>query len=386
MSPKATKQSLIQAIAIKAPLFALGFALMAAIIAPVPAMATSRIKDISDIEGIRDNQLIGYGLVVGLNGSGDSLRNSPFTEQSLVAMLERMGVNVRGMNLNPNTVAAVMVTAQLRPFTPQGSNIDVVVSSMGDASSLGGGTLLVTPLMGADGEVYAVAQGPVAIGGFAASGDGGSVSQGNPTSGRVANGAIIEREIAFDMTGVRSLRLSLRNPDLTTARRMAQAINGHLGQQAAVAIDPTNVALTLPTGYPGNIIDLVTDVENLGVVPDQPARVVINEESGIIVMGADVRVSTIAIAQGNLTISVTETPQVSQPSAFSEGGNTEVVARSDIQVDDGSDKRLHVLEESVTLEQLVEGLNALGIGPRDMISILQTIKMAGALQAELVVQ
>ncbi len=366
--------------------FIVGLALMAAIVAPAPAQATSRIKDIADVEGIRENQLIGYGLVVGLNGSGDTLRNAPFTEQSLVAMLERMGVNVRGLNVRTDTVAAVMVTAQLPPFMPQGSTLDVVVSALGDASSLSGGQLLVTPLMAADGEIYAVAQGPVAIGGFSASGDGGSVSQGNPTTGRVANGGIIERELAFSMSGVRSLRLSLRNPDLTTARRMALAINAHLGQEAARATDPTNVALTLPPAYPGSMMDLITDVENLRITPDQPARVVINEASGIIVMGADVRVSTIAIAQGNLTIRVTETPQVSQPGAFSTGGNTEVVPRSNIEIDDSSDRRLTVLEESVTLDTLVQGLNALGIGPRDMISILQTVKTAGALQAELVVQ
>ncbi len=366
--------------------FALGAALAAVLLAPLPAQATSRIKDIADVEGIRENQLIGYGLVVGLNGTGDSLSNAPFTEQSLIAMLERMGVNVRGLNVNTDTVAAVMVTAQLPPFVPQGSTIDVTVSAMGDSESLGGGQLLVTPLMGADGQIYAVAQGPVAIGGFSATGEAGTVSQGVPTTGRIANGAIIERELAFSMNGVQSLRLSLRNPDLTTARRMAQAINSHLGQQAAEATDPTNVALVLPAAYPGSMMDLITDVENLRVEPDQPARVVINEESGIIVMGADVRVSAVAIAQGNLTIRVTETPQVSQPNPFSSGGNTETVPRSNIEIDDGSDQRLTVLEESVTLETLVEGLNALGIGPRDMISILQTIKAAGALQAELVVQ
>ena len=369
-----------------APAYAVGALLLAAIIAPLPAEATSRIKDIADVEGIRDNQLIGYGLVVGLPGTGDSLRNAPFTEQSLIAMLERMGVNVRGLNVNTDTVAAVMVTATLPPFIPQGSTIDVSVAAMGDAESLSGGQLLVTPLMGADGEIYAVAQGPVAIGGFTASGEAGTVSQGIPTTGRIANGAIIEREISFSMNNVSSLRLSLRNPDLTTARRMATAINMHLGQEAAEATDPTNVALHLPANYNGTMMDLLADVENLRVDPDQVARVVINEGSGIIVMGADVRVSTVAIAQGNLTISVTETPQVSQPSPFSEGGNTETVPRTAIEIDDGSDQRLTVLEESVTLETLVEGLNALGIGPRDMISILQTIKTAGALQAELVVQ
>ncbi len=346
------------------------------------ANALSRIKDLADVEGVRDNMLVGYGLVVGLDGTGDSLRNAPFTKQSLESMLERMGVNTRGTNLNTNNVAAVMVTANLPPFATQGSRMDVIISSLGDAASLRGGMLLVTPLIGADSEIYAVAQGPIAIGGFSASGQGSSVTKGVTTSGRIANGAIIEREIGFELASMESLRLSLRNPDLTTAQRMAQAINTYLGTPAATSLNPTTVSLSIPGKYKGNIVALLTEIEQLRVEPDQPARVVIDEQSGIIVIGQEVRVSQVAIAQGNLTISVKESPQVSQPNAFSEGGETTTVPRTDIDIDDGSDSRLLVLEVGVTLQALVDGLNALGVGPQDMIAILQAIKAAGALQAE----
>ncbi|MEM8986460.1 MAG: flagellar basal body P-ring protein FlgI [Pseudomonadota bacterium] len=348
-----------------------------------PAGAKSRIKDIADVEGVRENLLVGYGLVVGLDGTGDGLRNAPFTRQSLEAMLERLGVNTRGEQLNTRNVAAVTVTANLAPFATQGTRMDVTISALGDAQSLQGGTLLVTPLYGADGEIYAVAQGQVAIGGFSAQGDGASITQGVPTNGRIANGAIIEREIGFDLAGMDTIRLALRNPDFTTSQRVAGVINAFLGASAATATDPSTVRLDKPLAYAGDMIRLLTEVEQLVVEPDQPARVVIDEASGIIVMGQDVRVSTVAIAQGNLTISVTETPQVSQPSPFAEQGETVVVPRTDIEVEDGSERKLTVLNESVRLQELVDGLNALGVGPRDMISILQTIKAAGALQAEI---
>ena len=358
--------------------------LLLGLLAGLPAAeANSRIKDIVAVEGIRENPLVGYGLVVGLDGTGDSLRNAPFTLQSLQSFLERLGVNTRGENLNTNNVAAVMVTAKLPPFSAQGSTVDVIISAIGDATSLQGGMLLATPLLGADGEVYAVAQGPIAIGGFSAQAEAGSITQGVPTSGRIANGAIIEKEIPYELQSQRSLRLSLRNPDLTTARRMERAINRFLKSRAAVATDPATVRLTLPEGYKGDMMKLLAEVEQLRVNPDQPARVVIDEQSGIIVIGQDVRVSTVAIAQGNLTISVTETPQVSQPNPFSQTGDTTTVPRSNIEVDAGEDKKLTVLENSVTLQDLVSGLNALGIGPRDLITILQTIKAAGALQADL---
>lgn len=345
--------------------------------------AASRIKDLADMEGVRDNMLVGYGLVVGLNGTGDSLTNATFTKQSLEAMLERLGVNTRGSNMKTDNVAAVMVTAVLPPFAQHGSRIDVNVSAMGDSESLAGGMLLVTPLMGADGEVYSVAQGRIAIGGFVAGGDASSVTQGIPTGGRIASGGIVEREIPFNLGSQRTMRLNLRNPDFTTARRMAQAINDAVGPGTAVMIDSANVKLELSETYNGNIVNLVTDIEQLLIEPDQPARVVINEKSGIIVIGKDVKVSKVAIAQGNLTVRVTETPQVSQPNAFSETGETAVVPRSEIEIDDGSDRRLQVVAGGVALEDLVAGLNALGVGPRDMISILQAIRASGALQAEI---
>jgi len=353
-------------------------------LAPMPAAAQSRIKDIAEFEGVRDNMLIGYGLVVGLNGTGDSLRNAPFTRQSLEAMLERLGVNTRNANLNTKNVAAVMVTASLPAFSRQGGRIDVAVSALGDSDSLAGGMLLVTPLLGADGEVYAVGQGPVAIGGFSAKGDAASVTKGIPTSARIPNGAIVEREVGFELANLEVARLSLRNPDLTTARRIAAAVNRFAGGLAARSIDPATVLVQPPAGR--DMVDFLTDIEQLPIEPDQVARVVINEQSGVIVMGAGVRVDEVAIAQGNLTIRVTETPQVSQPNAFANTGETVVVPRTEVEVDESSDKKLVVLRKGVSLQDLVDGLNALGVGPRDLISILQNIKAAGALQADIVVQ
>jgi flagellar P-ring protein precursor FlgI len=357
--------------------------------------------------------LVGYGLVVGLNGTGDSLNKSIFTRESLIGMLERLGVNARDASLRTNNVAAVMVTATLPAFSRQGSKIDVAVSTLGDSKSLLGGILLVTPMMGADGEVYAVAQGSVQTG-FVAKGAAASVTKGVPTSGRVSNGAIVEREIAFEMASMPSVNLMLRNPDLTTARRIAQVINTFLHAPAARSLDPSTVLLTVPANTPGGVVGLITDIEQLRVEPDQIARVVIDEQNGVIVMGENVRISTVAIAQGNLTVKVTETPQVSQPNPLSPtglaapapvidpngglplgngqdgvqfapggGAQTVVVPRTSVTVDEQSERRLAVLPEGVSLQQLVNSLNALGVGPRDMISILQTIKAAGALQAEI---
>jgi len=352
-------------------------------LSPHQASAFSRIKDLADIEGVRDNMLIGYGLVAGLTGTGDTLQNSPFTRQALQTMLERLGVNTRGYNVNTKDIAAVMVTANLRPFSAQGTRIDVVVSAMGDAKSLNGGTLLATPLLAADGEVYALAQGPVAVGGFSAQGQAASVTRGVPTSGRIANGGTVEREVTFKLAEAPSLRLALRNPDFTTAQRVAQAINRYLGGPAATASDSATVRLNRPANYNGDIVALLTEVEQLKVEPDLPAKVVIDEQSGVIVMGSDVRISTVAIAQGNLTIRVTETAQVSQPQPFSQQGQTQVVPRTNIDVDEQMGRQLIVLQDGVSLQVLVNGLNALGVGPRDMISILQAIKAAGALQAEI---
>jgi flagellar P-ring protein precursor FlgI len=358
-------------------LLALGLSLPAQ-----PAFALSRIKDLASVEGVRSNQLLGYGIVVGLNGTGDTLNNTPFTKQSLQAMLERLGVNTRGANMRTANVAAVMVTANLPPFATQGTRVDVTVSAMGDSKSLQGGTLLVTPLLGADGEVYAVSQGPVAISGFSAEGEASKITRGVPTVGRIANGGVVEREIDFALNKLQTLRLSLRNPDLTTARRVAAAINDFIGGDSAEPTDPSTVALQIPPRFKGNMIKLLTDIEQLRVEPDQGARVVIDERSGIIVMGKDVRVSTVAVAQGNLTVTISEQPQVSQPEPFSRG-QTVVTPRTSVKVDTEGGNKLALVKESVTLAELVDGLNALGIGPRDLISILQAIKSAGALQAEI---
>jgi len=347
------------------------------------AHTASRVKDIAEFEGIRDNILVGYGLVVGLNGTGDSLTNSPFTEQSLTSMLERLGVNTTGETLKTENVAAVIVTATLPPFQRQGTKIDIVVSSLGDAENLTGGTLVVTPLMAADGEVYAVAQGTLTVAGFAAGGEAESITKGVPTTARIASGAIVERELGFDLATLTSLRISLRNPDLTTSRRVAQAVNKYIGNDIAESSDPSTVILNLEGSKRANMVDLLADIEQLMVDPDQIARVVIDEQSGIIVIGKEVKVDTVAIAQGNLTVRITETPQVSQPGPFSEDGETVVVPRTNIEVSEDSDHKLAILNKGVRLQELVDGLNALGIGPRDMISILQAIKAAGALQAEI---
>ncbi len=350
---------------------------------PQTAGATSRIKDLANVEGVRENQLIGYGLVVGLNGTGDTLNNIPFTKQSLQAMLERLGVNVRGQNLRTGNVAAVMVTANLPAFATQGTRIDVTVSALGDSKSLEGGTLLVTPLLGADGNVYAVGQGSVAIGGFQAQGQAAKITRGVPTVGRISNGALVEREIEFQLNRLRQLRLALRNPDFTTAKRIAVAINDFIGAPTAEPLDPGTIGINVPKSYHGNVVSLLTDIEQLRVEPDQEAKIVIDERSGIIVMGSDVRVSTVAVAQGNLTVSVTESPQVSQPAPFSRGRTT-TVPRTRIGVQQDG-KGLAVVRTSVSLQQLVDGLNSLGIGPRDLIGILQAIKAAGAIQADIVV-
>ena len=349
--------------------------------APYRVSATSRIKDLANIEGVRQNQLIGYGLVVGLNGTGDTLNNIPFTRQSLQAMLERLGVNIRGQTLRTGNVAAVMVTANLPPFGTQGTRIDVTVSAMGDSKSLQGGTLLVTPLLGADGNVYAVAQGSLAIGGFAAEGDAAKITSGVPTVGRISNGAIIEREIDFALNRLPNLRLALRNADFTTAKRIAAAVNDYIGTAVAEPVDPSTVQLMIPRQFAGKVVALVTEIEQLQIEPDLPAKIVIDERSGIIVMGRDVRVSTVAVAQGNLTVSISESPQVSQPAPLSRG-QTVVVPRTRIGVQEDG-KKLALVKEGVSLQQLVDGLNALGIGPRDMIAILQAIKAAGAIQADI---
>lgn len=345
-------------------------------------MASSRIKDIADFEGVRENQLIGYGLVVGLNGTGDNIKSINFAKESIISMLDNIGVNARDGQLKAKNIAAVMVTASLPPFARQGTRIDVVVSAMGDAKNLQGGTLVATPLIGANGEVYAVAQGQIATSSVTAVAGSASVSKGVPTSGRIANGAIIENEIDFDFDSLEKITIALRNPDFTTARRVSDAVNAMLGEMKAKALDPATVEVDVPEQYQDNLVGLMTNIEQLQIQPDQTARVVIDESSGIIVIGKDVKINKLAIAQGNLTIKITEVPLVSQPLPFT-NGETVFGATSLIDVDEDTDSRLSVLDTGVNLQELVDGLNALGVTPRDLISILQAIKASGALQADI---
>ena len=347
-----------------------------------PAEASSRIKDIADFEGVRDNQLVGYGLIVGLNGTGDNIKSIDFTRESLVSMLDQIGINARGGQIKSKNVAAVMVTANLPAFARQGSRIDVMVSAVGDAKNLQGGTLLVTPLTGADGEVYALAQGQVAVSGVSAQGATASVVRGVPTSGRIANGAIIEKEIPFELDSLRTIKIALRNPDFTTSRRIADAINANLGTNLAQSLDPGTVEMQVPREYRNRVVDLMTKVEQLQVQPDQNAKVVIDESSGIIVIGKDVKINKLAIAQGNLTIRITDVPFVSQPLPFS-NGETVMGVNTAIDINESVDSKLSVLDTGVNLQELVNGLNALGVTPRDLISILQAIKASGALQADI---
>lgn len=368
--------------------FLIGFALVCSVASSADA---ARIKDIVAFEGVRDNILVGYGLVVGLNGTGDRLQNNAFTEQSLVGFLERQGVNTRGVTLGSKNVAAVTITAKLPPFARAGANIDVSISALGDAKSLLGGTLLATSLAGPDGNVYAVAQGPVTIGGFTAGGNSGSaITKGVPTNGFIPNGAIIEREIDFRLNDLQRVRLSLRNPDITTANNLMRAINQQLGAGTSNVDDPGTVSINVPKSYKGDVVGMLADIETLPVATDQPARIVVDEATGTIVMGENVRISTVAVAQGNLIVKVEETPQVSQPNPFAPGGagdgkgaETTVVPRSDITISEQTGNKIAVLQEGATLKDMVAGLNALGVGPRDLITILQTIKAAGALQADI---
>lgn len=349
-----------------------------------PAFAKSRIKDIVEFEGNRTNVLIGTGVVVGLNGTGDNMRNSPQALQQMLSMLERSGLNVRDANFNAKNVASVVVTASLPPFAAAGSKIDVTVSAMGDAKSLLGGTLIITPLQGADGQVYAVAQGTVQTGSISASGaSGSSVSKGVPTSGRVPSGANVEREVGYSMDELqtRGQRLTLRNPDFTTASRIAAAINDRF-PGTAVAQNATIVATRPPPGM--RINDFTVAIEALEVQPDSPAKVVFDEVNGVIVAGESVRISTVAIQQGNLTISVKESP-IAVPAAPLTPGQTTTLQRTDVSINEesGPGHQLIVLQEGASLASLVAGLNALGVSPRDMMQILLAIKAQGGLQAEL---
>lgn len=347
--------------------------------------AGTRIKDVVAVKGVRANQLIGYGLVVGLNGTGDNLRNSPFTQQSVQSMLDRMGVNVRGAQTQTRNSAAVMVMAEIPAFVGRGSRIDVTVASMGDASSLAGGSLLMTPLSGADNTIYAVAQGPVAVTGYAAAGKSENVSQGVPTSGRIPNGALVEREPPGQLAGEGPIELELRNPDFKTAIAVVDAVNDYSMKRAGVRVaaerDLQTVVLQRPTRM--GTARFLSEIGELTIMPDTPARIVIDERSGTIVIGSDVQISNVAVAHGNISVRVTETPSVSQPTAFS-NGRTVVTSETAISVSEKGGS-LNMLR-GTSLNTLVSGLNKIGLKPRGIIAVLQAIKSAGALQAELVVQ
>ena len=340
-----------------------------------------RIKDLASFEGVRDNQLLGYGLVVGLNGSGDS-DQAKIQNQSVVNVLERMGMTISVNDIKLKNVAAVMVTATLPPFAKQGNHLDVLVSSMGDAKSIAGGTLLMAPLKGADNQVYAVAQGSILTNSFAFGGQGATAQKNHPTAGRVPNGALIERELPNALKGKSVLNLNLSVADFTTASRIVIAVNDKFKSPVAFSRDPGSVTLTIPEGYANRAVEFVAALELLEVKPDVQAKVVLNERTGTIVMGENVRISTVAVTHGSLTLVIKETPQVSQPAPFSKTGNTVVVPRTDLKVEE-ENRRLMVLQEGASIGDVVRALNMLGVTPRDLISILQAVKSAGALQADL---
>lgn len=359
--------------------------LMATTLATTAFATPIRIKDLVEFDGVRGNDLVGYGLIVGLNGTGDGLRNAPFTEEIMVNVLERLGVNVTGEQFRPQNVAAVIVTATLPPFSRQGGQIDITVSAIGDADSLLGGTLVMTPLTAADGEIYAVAQGAVIAGGASAGGDGAQVVQGVPTAGVIPAGARVEREVAFDFTGLSQIRLALRSPDFTTAARIEVAINTEFGRGVAAMLDAGTVLLDIGATRAPSPAHAITRVENILVVPETRARVVVDQRSGTIVMGEDVRISRVAVAQGNLTLRIQEEPIVVQPNPFAEG-ETVVLPRTNAALIEEAGTGLAEIPGGTSLSEVVGALNALGVSPRDMIDILSSIEAAGALHAEFIVR
>lgn len=352
--------------------------------ASASSASTVRLKDLVEFDGVRGNDLIGYGLVVGLNGTGDGLRNSPFTEEMMANILERLGVNVSGEQFRPKNVAAVLVTSVLPPFARSGSKIDVTVSAIGDAKSLLGGTLIMTPLTAADGDIYAVAQGTVIAGGIAAEGDAARVVHGVPTAGVVPSGGRIEQEVAFDFAGMTRLRLALRMPDFTTAARIEGAVNTAYGRRVATMLDAGTVELDIEATGAFSPAHALSRIENITVEPEHRARVVVDQRSGTIVMGEDVRISRVAVAQGNLTLTIEEAPLVVQPNPFGEG-ETVVVPRSRVGIEQEAGTGLAEISGETSLADVITGLNALGVAPHDMIDILKSIKSAGALHAEFIV-
>ncbi|WP_371225014.1 flagellar basal body P-ring protein FlgI [Roseovarius sp. 2305UL8-3] len=361
------------------------FGLVLTLIASQSAASQIRIKDLVEFDGVRGNDLVGYGLVVGLNGTGDGLRNAPFTEEIMSNILERLGVNVTGEQFRPKNVAAVFVTASLPPFSRAGSQIDVTVSAIGDAKSLLGGTLVMTPLNAADGQIYAVSQGTIIAGGALAEGEAAGVVQGVPTSGVIPAGARVERELDFELGSLDTLRLALREPDFTTAGRIEAAINQSFGRNVAVMLDSGTVRLSVGSTNARSAAHMIGRIENLLVQPERKARVVVDQRSGTIVMGQDVRISRVAVSQGNLTLRVEEAPIAVQPNPFAEG-ETVIVPRTNAQIEEEPGTGLAEVPPGTSLSEVIAGLNALGVSPRDMIDILKSIKAAGALHAEFVVR
>lgn len=343
-----------------------------------------RLKDIVTFEGIRENLLVGYGLVVGLNGTGDKLNNSAFTEKSLQSFLDRLGVSTINEQLKVKNVAAVTVTAKLPAFARSGSKIDITVSTMGDATSLQGGTLVATPLMGADGEMYAVAQGPITVGGFSAGNDQANVTKGVPTMGTITSGAIVEREVAFELDSLSNIKISLNDPDLATAKKIETSINEKLGDKYAKASDPGTVSLDIPLEFQKSVATLLADIETITVETDQAAKIVIDEATGTIVFNENVKLDTIALAQGNLVVTIVKQPLVSQPNSLApEGSETVTTEETNVDVQQG-EGNIAFIKEQANLQDLVNALNSLGVSTQDLITILQTIKSAGALHAEIV--
>ena len=344
----------------------------------------ARIKDLAAIEGVRDNQLLGYGLVMGLNGTGDDIKKSVFTRQALINLVKRLGMSITPdvfRQMKTDNVAAVMVTANLPPFARPGSRLDVQVSTMGDADSLSGGTLLMTPLKGPDGRTYAVAQGPLAVGSIAFGGKAAKVQKNFPTAGRIANGAIVERAVGWKLPPSGDLLYELKEPDFTTAARMTEAINNRFGPNTAHSPDSGTVKVLMPLNYKGNVVGFIADLENLDVQADSPARIVVNERTGTIVMGQDVRIATVAISHGNLNLVISEGLDVSQPNPLAAGQTVAApTTKIDVTEDEGN---LVVLHMGVSIGEIAKALNAIGAMPRDLIAIFQAIKAAGALHAEL---
>jgi flagellar P-ring protein precursor FlgI len=347
--------------------------------------APIRLKDLVEFDGVRGNDLVGYGLVVGLNGTGDGIRNAPFTEEIMSNILERLGVNITGEQFRPRNVAAVFVTATLPPFARAGSQIDVTVSAIGDASSLLGGTLIMTSLTAADGQIYAVGQGTVIASGASAEGDAATVVQGVPTAGVIPGGARVEREVDFSFSDLSVMRLALRSPDFTTADRIERSVNAEFGRNVARMLDSGTVEIQIQATGARSPAHAISRIENIAVEPELRARVVVDQRSGTIVMGEDVRISRVAVSQGNLTLRIEETPLVVQPNPFSEGRSV-VIPRTNAAIDEEPGIGLAEVPTSTSLSDVVEGLNALGVGPRDMIDILKSIKAAGALHAEFIVR